>query len=73
LPWYLAIELHRKLLSLTDAKESVDGKWLYFAQGDADSEIRIVSISGGEHRPLAGMPKVRNATYWTLAGTAYFS
>jgi hypothetical protein len=30
-----------------DTKESVDGKWLYFAKGDADSEIRIVSSSGG--------------------------
>jgi len=55
-----------------DAKESVDGKWLYFTQGNADSEIRIVSSSGGEHRPLAGMPNVRDATDWTLARNGIF-
>ena len=58
--------------SLMDAKESVDGKWLYFAQGEVDSEIRIVSTSGGEHRPLAGMPKVRDPTDWELAKDGIF-
>jgi len=57
---------------LMDAKESVDGKWLYFAQGNADSEIRVVSSSGGEHRPLAGMPNVRDATDWALARDGIF-
>jgi Tol biopolymer transport system component len=52
---------------IANAKESVDGKWLYFAEGGADSEIRVVSSSGGEHRPLAGMPNVRDATAWALA------
>jgi Tol biopolymer transport system component len=37
--------------------ESVDGKWLYFAKGDADSEIRAVPAAGGEDRELTGMPK----------------
>jgi Tol biopolymer transport system component len=55
-----------------DAKESVDGKWLYFAQGDADSEIRVVSSSGGEHRRLAGMPNVKNGTDWALARDGIF-
>jgi Tol biopolymer transport system component/DNA-binding winged helix-turn-helix (wHTH) protein len=58
--------------ALMDAKESVDGKWLYFAQGDADSEIRVVSSSGGEHRRLAGMPNVKNGTDWALARDGIF-
>jgi len=62
-----------------NAKESVDGKWLYFAEAGAgndlwrlDSEIRVVSSSGGEHRPLAGMPNVRDATAWALARDGIF-
>jgi Tol biopolymer transport system component len=57
---------------IANAKESVDGKWLYFAEGGADSEIRIVSSSGGEHRPLAGMPNVRDATAWALASDGIY-
>ena len=57
---------------IVNAKESVDGTWLYFAEGDRDSEIRVVSSSGGEHRPLAGMPNVRNATDWTLSRDGIF-
>jgi Tol biopolymer transport system component len=57
---------------IANAKESVDGKWLYFAEGAADSEIRVVSSSGGEHRPLAGMPNVRDATAWALARDGIF-
>ena len=57
---------------IANGKESVDGKWLYFAEGGADSEIRIVSSSGGEHRPLAGMPNVRDATAWALARDGIF-
>jgi Tol biopolymer transport system component/predicted Ser/Thr protein kinase len=51
---------------ICNAKESEDGKLLYFAKGDADTEIRVVSSSGGENHALNGMPKVTNMTDWAL-------
>jgi Tol biopolymer transport system component/DNA-binding winged helix-turn-helix (wHTH) protein len=57
---------------INNAKESVDGEWLYFVEGDADSEIRVVSSRGGQDRPLEGMPNVRNVTDWTLARDGIF-
>ena len=52
---------------LANVKESRDRKWLYFAKGDANAEIRVVSSSGGEDRPVQGMPQVQNTTDWALA------
>lgn len=50
-----------------NVKESKDGKWLYFAKGDAESEVRVVSSDGGADQAVAGMPRVVSATDWALA------
>ncbi len=52
---------------LANVKESHDGKWLYFGKGDENTEIRVVSSSGGEDHPVKGMPQVTNMTDWALA------
>jgi Tol biopolymer transport system component len=53
--------------SLANAKESRDGKWLYFAKGDENVAISVVSTSGGEDRTVEGMPSVYYPNDWALA------
>jgi Tol biopolymer transport system component len=52
--------------AIANAKESEDGKLLYFAKGYSDTEIRVVSSSGGEDHSLDGMPKIKDMVDWAL-------
>ena len=55
-----------------NVKESEDGKRLYFATGDANAEIRVVSSNGGEDHAVAGMPTVTAMTDWALGKDGIF-
>jgi Tol biopolymer transport system component len=55
-----------------NVKESEDGKWLYYAKGEPNSEIRVVTSKGGEDYAVAGMPRVIAMTDWAMGKDGIF-
>jgi len=55
-----------------NARESRDGKWLYFGKGAIATELRVVSVNGGQDHAVQGMPMLSDSVAWALADTGIY-
>ena len=55
-----------------NAKQSKDGRFLYFFAGSQNAEIHVLDLASGHEQALPGMPRVLYPTDWTLGSKGIF-